>query len=214
MIIFEKYKNGEIFMKFKLIILLIVSLIVVTCGTQKEDQKENIDPNAIENLQNNDTYLQIGNKLVQEISVYMLNEQTRIIDSAGADAAIDYCITNALPIIKKYETENNVTIKRTSKLIRNQINKPNEIENEVLRIFEQKISSNEKTEPVIMKMNDEYHYYNYIFMKKVCLNCHGKLNKELKETTYNKIKNSYPSDQAINYKEDDLRGIWHIVFKK
>jgi cytochrome c553 len=47
----------------------------------------------------------------------------------------------------------------------------------------------------------------------MCLNCHGAPGKEIAAATVSKIQELYPDDSAVDFKEGDLRGVWHIVFK-
>ncbi len=46
----------------------------------------------------------------------------------------------------------------------------------------------------------------------MCLNCHGTAGVQVKENTLAKIHQLYPEDRAMNFKEGDLRGVWHIIF--
>jgi hypothetical protein len=46
----------------------------------------------------------------------------------------------------------------------------------------------------------------------MCLNCHGTPGKHIQDATLTKIQQLYPEDRAVNFKEGDLRGLWHIIF--
>jgi hypothetical protein len=46
----------------------------------------------------------------------------------------------------------------------------------------------------------------------MCLNCHGDKITQIKPDTWKTLQEKYPADLAFDYKEGELRGIWHLVF--
>lgn len=58
----------------------------------------------------------------------------------------------------------------------------------------------------------EIHFFKSIILQPMCLNCHGTPGKEIQPSTLSRIQELYPVDQAVNFKDGDLRGLWHIVF--
>ena len=68
------------------------------------------------------------------------------------------------------------------------------------------------TKIVRSKSAKEIHFFKPILLQPLCLNCHGTPGKQIQNSTLAKIQVLYPSDQAFDYKEGDLRGVWHIVF--
>ena len=46
-----------------------------------------------------------------------------------------------------------------------------------------------------------------------CLKCHWEVN-EIDSLTFSKIKELYPSDEAVNYEIDEFRGAWKIIYTK
>jgi hypothetical protein len=44
------------------------------------------------------------------------------------------------------------------------------------------------------------------------MNCHGTPGKHIQDATLTRIQQLYPEDRAVNFKEGDLRGLWHIIF--
>lgn len=193
----------------KLIVILLM-VFAIACNNQpKEDmQKENAEQSMLEK----DKYLELGNKISEETFQSLSTELMNTVNQGGFEAAIDYCNINAIPITTKLETTYGVKIKRVGTKIRNELNKPDEIEAEVIKMFQANIDNNKDTNPVVMKINNNYHYFNYIRTKAMCLNCHGTQGETMQESVYKKILEKYPNDQAIGYKEKDLRGVWHIIF--
>ena len=56
--------------------------------------------------------------------------------------------------------------------------------------------------------------YYPIVTKAMCLQCHGKKDINISSTTYATIRKLYPSDKAIGYGENELRGLWAIEMVK
>ena len=60
----------------------------------------------------------------------------------------------------------------------------------------------------------KYHYFKPIILQAMCLNCHGE-----KLTIYNLMSGKAFSKNTLvtwlmDYKEGDLRGVWHVIFPK
>ena len=98
-------------------------------------------------------------------------------------------------------------IKQTSLKYRNPLNKPNETEKRILKIFEKdkslpeyfEIGENQKGEKVIR-------YAKPLKIKKGCLKCHGIPNKEVPPHLYKALVKDY-GNVAFNYKVGDIRGM-------
>ena len=48
----------------------------------------------------------------------------------------------------------------------------------------------------------------------MCMQCHGKINTEIKAQTLKKINDLYPNDLAVGYEVNLLRGIWVVEMDK
>ena len=197
-------------MKNLKIILLFVLVFAIACNNKPQEEIDR--ENAQTKIQEQDKHLELGNKIVEETFKGLSSELMNSINQGGIESAIDYCNLNALPITAKFETTYDVKIKRVGTKIRNELNKPDEIEAEVVKMFQSNVENNKETKPVVMKIGGKYHYFNYIKTKALCLNCHGTPGETIQESIYAKIQEKYPNDNAIGYKENDLRGIWHITF--
>lgn len=197
-------------MKSLKIIFLFLAIFSIACNKQAPEEIRR--ENAELKIQEQDKHLELGNKIVAETFQSLSAELMNSVNKGGLESAIDYCNVHALPITAKFETTYDVKIKRVGTKIRNKQNKADEIEDEVLKMFQSNIDNNKDTKPVVMKIGEQYHYFNYIRTKAMCLNCHGTQGETMQESVYKKILEKYPNDQAIGYKDNDLRGIWHITF--
>jgi len=109
-------------------------------------------------------------------------------------------------VAKEVTEKSGFYIKQTSLKYRNPLNKPNENEKRILKLIEQKklqeyweIGKNEKGEEVIR-------YAKPLYIKKVCLKCHGVPHKDVPEKLYKALVKDY-GNVAFNYKLGDIRGI-------
>lgn len=138
----------------------------------------------------------------------------KAISEKGTAGAVEFCNIRALPITAEKEKEYNATIKRASDQPRNQANKANAREMEVISTFKSAIANGEKAEAIVDKDTDHFDFYYPITTNDMCLQCHGEVGKEVAEETYKTIKLKYPEDLAVGYDVNQVRGIWHIEFQK
>ena len=199
-------------MKLSKFFIFFLAIIIIACNNKTEDETK--VENAQTSMLEKDKYLELGDKITAETFQSLSSELMNAVNQGGLESAVEYCNVQALPITAKFETTYNVKIKRVGTRIRNEKNKPDDIESEVIKMFQLNIENNKDTKPVVMKLGEVYHYFNYIRTKPMCLNCHGTQGETLQEPVYKKIIEKYPNDQAVAYKENDLRGIWHITFNK
>ncbi|RUM75252.1 MAG: hypothetical protein DSZ11_02635, partial [Sulfurovum sp.] len=62
------------------------------------------------------------------------------------------------------------------------------------------------SKPLMVETPSGYRVYKPLFIKPVCLKCHGS-SKEVSIEIQKVISSKYPNDKAIGYKEGDLRGL-------
>jgi hypothetical protein len=64
--------------------------------------------------------------------------------------------------------------------------------------------------PQLKNIDGRQTAYYPILTNKMCLQCHGDLEKDITKNTLNKINQLYPKDKATGYKENEIRGIWVV----
>lgn len=136
------------------------------------------------------------------------------IQNQGELYALDFCNVRAMPITDSMAVVYHATIKRVSDLNRNPANKANAKELNYINNFKKVIAEGNEPTPIIEESETKVHFYYPIVTNDMCLKCHGTLGKEIKIETYNKIKTLYPTDKAIGYTTNEVRGIWSIEFDK
>jgi len=132
----------------------------------------------------------------------------------GSEGAVTFCNTKALPITYSKNNEFKVRIKRATDKPRNGLNKADKEELKYITLFKEQLKTN-TIKPQLVETKDEFHFYSPIKTNKMCMQCHGDINeKEISDKTYNRIKKLYPNDKAINYKPNQIRGVFSIRWKK
>ena len=194
--------------KIKISLLAIGVTTLVACGSNETVEEVVEEPVATE-VEATVDYLSEGQKIVQQTFKVMGAKIKQSIAENGVPGTLDYCKQNAGSLIDSLAKSQNVVIRRTSNQLRNPENAASEEEKEMLDWYASQTDHN----PIVKEHEGYTNYYQPIKMKALCLNCHGVEGETLTAENYQKISDLYPEDQAINYKEGDLRGIWNIEFK-
>ena len=120
-----------------------------------------------------------------------------------------YPLTDSLS--QAYEAE----IRRLALRNRNPENEP---DREARNIFEGfQLESHEGKNPearLIALEGEKVAFFAPIFLKPLCLNCHGTPGKNMLEENHKLILKKYPEDRAIDFEPGDLRGMWSITMKR
>ena len=124
--------------------------------------------------------------------------------------AIDFCSAKADDLTKEVNSKlpKNIKVRRTSLLTRNENNKPDALDK---AIMEEIISDMNKTnvdvsKPLLVETPSGYRVYKPLFVKPVCLKCHG-TNKDISPKIQKVITSKYLNDKAVGFKQGDLRGV-------
>ena len=158
-------------------------------------------------------FLAHGDKVVALTFDTLRKSLTHAIGANGVEGAITFCNERAYPITDIYA--DTVTIKRTSLRYRNPNNKPDTLEESILKEMTSGQTKMKTPQPIIVRdnKNAEVHYFKPIMMQGMCLNCHGKPNTQISESVISRIHDLYPDDRATDFKEGDVRGLWHVIFR-
>lgn len=135
------------------------------------------------------------------------------IEAGGAEGALEVCNTQAPVIAAEVSRDSGWWVARTSLKTRNASSAPDAYERKIMETFEARIANGEKAADLASaEVVDENGKKTFRFVKaiptgQVCLTCHGEnVAPELQQ----KIKALYPQDQALGYKEGDMRGVFTL----
>ena len=120
---------------------------------------------------------------------------------SGPEGALKHCHLKAQTITQALRAD--LVIGRSSEKMRNPINAPKAWMN---KAFEHFNKTNSK-KPLSYKVEGKNAYFRPIYVKGICLKCHGdKFSKNLSD----KISKLYPKDKATGYKAGDFRGLFWV----
>lgn len=136
------------------------------------------------------------------------------IQKKGVISALEFCNIKAISLTDSMATVHNAMIKRVTDKPRNPENKVNILESQYLEIFKKQVASGNEVKPILNNQGNEVQFYYPIVTNTLCLQCHGKPDKDIASLTLEKIKELYPNDEATGYSENEVRGMWSINFTK
>ena len=193
----------------KYFLLLFPAIVLFSCVKKKESSQE-ADTIKIENLSK---YADIGLEYALATKELLGKNLMGTIQNKGTIEALAFCNVEAMPLTNSMSTKYNADIKRVSEKNRNPDNKANAEELIYIEQFKQDIAAKRDSKPVVLEKGDKIQFYFPITTNTMCMQCHGKP-EDIEPEVLMKIKNLYPNDLATGYSENEVRGIWSIVFDK
>ena len=165
-------------------------------------------------LQGSQSYEAIGMKHAMSAKAVLGKNLMQTIASKGTDEALAFCNINAIPLIDSIGNSLNVNIKRVSDKPRNSNNQANQAELAYIEMAKMAMSKNEVVRAKVTEINGRMVGYYPIETNKMCLQCHGKTDSDIKPSTIEKIGKLYPKDKATGYGENQIRGIFVVDMAK
>lgn len=202
-------------MKKTLFLLAIAaaSFVIVKCGNA-ENSNENksgtayLTDSAIYNL-----HLLKGADYAKQTGAVLIKNVTDAITEKGAEYAIGFCNTKALPLTDSMGKVQNISIKRVTDKPRNPSNLANTEELQYIRLLKNAAAAGEKPGPQLQEIDGKIVGYYPIITNDMCMQCHGEKSLMAAELSA-KLNKLYPADLATGYKPNELRGLWVIEMMK
>lgn len=129
----------------------------------------------------------------------------------GKEHALPFCNERALMLTDSMSQQLHHKIRRVSDKARNPLNQADSLELRILAEYAALIAEGQEPGPIVRETEFGSRGYLPITTNAMCLQCHGKLGKELDADFYPKIQNLYPQDKAIDYGAGELRGMWVVA---
>jgi len=161
-----------------------------------------------------DPYAKIGMQYALAAKGALGKNLMKAIQEKGTLGALEFCNVKALPLTDSIAQLKNAQIKRVSDKPRNLGNTANEEELGYITYFKGIIASGTEPKPILKEENDKVNFYFPITTNAMCLQCHGTPNEQVQPATMAKLQDLYPSDKALGYDTNEVRGIWAITFEK
>lgn len=200
-------------MKMRAILFLVFVLTVVmltSCRNQSKDRFKKDSETQVVAM----NYEAIGLNLANDTKVELGKNLMVAIKNYGTIGAIEFCNIKAISITDSMANQHNAFIKRVSDKPRNAGNWANESELTYISEMKVKMAKGEVLSPKVYELEGKMVGYYPIETNGMCLQCHGKPNQDILPATLSKIKELYPNDRAIDYTENQLRGIWVVAIDK
>lgn len=165
-------------------------------------------------IKKNLSYVALGKHYVMSTKSILGKNLKGAIKNKGTENAVEFCNARAYPLTDSMAYALNTKIKRVSDKPRNHLNTANKTELNYISSSKVSLKKGIKIKPKTQKINGKIIGYYPIMTSKMCLQCHGKPNTQIKPLTLNKLNYLYPKDMAKGYTENQLRGIWVVEMDK
>ncbi len=158
--------------------------------------------------------LEASRETVKEFMQTLKKELQTSMQQGGPVNAVSVCNLTAPGIANTYSVRNGWEVGRTSLKLRNPSNAPDAWEHSVLEAFEERKLAGEDPaqmefyEVVRVDGDKQLRYMKAIPTSRPCLACHGETPDSIVKTRLEKL---YPHDQALGYREGDIRGAFTIT---
>lgn len=184
----------DVFSRVSTLLLTGVIGVVVIAGVSCSGTRHEVDPDDIKRAQA---------ALGQYKKELMGALTTALAD--GPEEAIHVCQTVAPGIAEDLSTAG-VEMGRTSHRLRNPDNAPRPWMERLLADY---VADPADTEPrAVLLGRGRFGYVEPIFVKTMCLTCHG---KDVDVAVRATVKEAYPSDEAIGFQTGDFRGLFWVT---
>ncbi|BFP40792.1 hypothetical protein FGF1_16370 [Flavobacteriaceae bacterium GF1] len=132
----------------------------------------------------------------------------------GPVEAVTFCNERAYPLTDSMSVVFNAKIKRVTDRPRNPSNAADARELKHIKTFQTLVFNNEKLVPVVEDLGEKVQFYYPIVTNDLCLKCHGNPKTDVSLEVRNLLREKYPTDKALGYGINEVRGIWSITFDK
>jgi len=172
-----------------------------------EDLYSNVNDTPID-------YLKTGRNLAIETKSSLGKNLVMAMAQKGSDGAVAFCNIHAIPITDSMSLLSGTKIKRVSDQPRNPNNQANETELAYIKAWKESKANGKVYLPIVTEIDGKMVGYYPIATNKMCMQCHGKIDKDINVATQKNIKMLYPADLATGYSVDEIRGIFVVEMDK
>ncbi len=207
----------------KYLVIFSLTAVLAACGEKSEQAQIPAEvPKAAEQAQTTPAaepaspvdkaaLVEQAKAAVQALGGALKAELEAAMKTGGPEAALSVCQIKAPELAKAISDSQGMAVKRVSLKNRNPVmGAANEWQTKVLNDFETRKAAGE--DPAILVyaevVDHEFRFMKAIPTAAVCLGCHG---TNLSPAVTAKLTELYPQDQAVGYKEGDLRGAFVVV---
>ena len=196
----------------KLFLILVISL---SCnpGTPIDSKavKEEIQSRKIRKITSSEI-MTLALKTAKEIQTEVNHQHLSSLNAVTG--GIGGCKLSSLPAVLKAKSRG-IEVSRISLSPRKKSHSLDSVELEVYSAFQYAAQQQLKMTPSLEEVNETtLRYWAPIIMKKACQRCHGKKGIHINTKTEKLLQKKFPEDQAFNFEEGALMGLWRIKIPK
>ena len=180
-------------------------VITAGCTTTPEMTSPPVDTAALK---------QEALQVIMDYSKQLKGTMSTAFEQAGPIGAVTACNASSAWIAHKANESSGWEVGRTALKLRNPANAPDVWEQQVLELFEQRKAKGEDPQQIAYgEVVTHDGVKSFRFMKaiptanKPCTICHG---ESIKAEITAKLAVDYPQDQALGFKEGDIRGAFTL----
>jgi hypothetical protein len=173
---------------------------------------------AVTVLAANQTPQEIGDQVAGRLFSSLMTTLQEKIATDGPEVAIAYCRLEALPLTAQVAQEfpSVKNVRRTALRVRNPANAPDDTDRSVLEEWLASWNPTTPPQPVIKEYSaadgtQELRYYRPVPVMATCLACHGN-GEQIPDNVRAALQRDYPQDEAVDFREGDLRGAIVVTF--
>lgn len=198
-------------------LLSILLPLLFFLGVQHSSAQTDAHPLILQpTLEESDRVRAIAKPVAQTLLTTIRQELTRALAKGGPADAIAVCQIQAPALTQQVRDQSRpsgtiFSLKRTSNRVRNPMDAPDAVERQALQIYLEAEARHESLPPdllqkVVTEGKTTYRYYQPIRVAALCLSCHGDP-ATLSSGVKTLLRERYPQDQAVGYKDGDFRGL-------
>lgn len=136
------------------------------------------------------------------------------INAKGAEGAVGFCHTRAIPLTDSSGQALNVRIQRVTDRPRNPDNAADSLQLLQLEAIREDFAAGNNEVYRLTETEQEVTGYYPIMTNAMCLQCHGEKGKDISATTLTALEALYPDDRATGYTSGQLRGLWVVTMPR
>jgi len=191
--------------------VLFAWLVILCVGCTLESKTPtNNEPSQL--LPYND-YIKAGNEIALRSQFALLANLSGAISQDGFVGAISFCNHTAIEITDSLSQHEGAKVSRITSRARNSKNKLQTNDDRKAWVHYSNVRSKSKAPDTVFYEAIQATFYKPIFIvSETCLSCHGSRSLNIELDVLEAIDELYPTDPAVNYQMNDLRGLWKIQF--
>ena len=206
----------------KLVALFITASLFAACTSSSENEATDENETTQDSTETAERlekeiqdYSDIGFQYASTTKKTLGKNLSDAIMAGGTENALSFCNIQAMPLTDSMSRVYNAEIKRVSDKPRNPNNAANTEELEQIEYYKNLVAegkTGKEIQPNVKIDGDQVHFYYPILTNGMCLQCHGVKNEDVKPKTLAMLSKLYPEDKATGYQDNEVRGIFSIIF--